>query len=169
MIEPLTYFWLLLKASLFSTTGTGNLPILHQDLIQRGWATEQHFAESLAIGQVSPGPSGLWVIGLGYLTDGLRGALFATVAITIPPLAVLGINLVYRRIGTHPATGGFARGLSLASVGLFLIVLAGILSRAGLDTRGVLIALAALGLGLAQRLPVVAVLGLAALAGVLLY
>lgn len=84
MIEPFTYFWILLKASLFSTGGTGNLPSIHADLLLRGWATDRQFAEALAIGQISPGPSGLWVICLGYLTDGLRGALLATLAISLP-------------------------------------------------------------------------------------
>ena len=40
---------------------------MHDDLIPRGWATERHFAESLAIGQITPGPTGLWVIGLVLL------------------------------------------------------------------------------------------------------
>ncbi len=169
MIEPLTYLWLLLKASLLSTTGTGNLPILHQDLIGRGWATERHFAESLAIGQISPGPSGLWVICLGYLTDGLRGALFATIAISLPPFLVLAINLLYRRIGRHPATHGFVRGLSLGGVGVFLVVLAGIMLASGVEPRSLLIAGAALALALTKRVPVIAVLALAAGAGVALY
>src|SRR5262249_15915056 len=79
MIDGLLLFLLMLKAALFSTSGIGNLPILHQDLLSRGWATDRNFTESLAIGQISPGPSGLWVISLGYLLDGLRGALFALI------------------------------------------------------------------------------------------
>ena len=39
MINPLIYFLLFLKASLFSTGGFSNLPSLHQDLIANGWAT----------------------------------------------------------------------------------------------------------------------------------
>ena len=62
MIEPLVYFWLLLKASLFSTGGTGNLPSIHADLLARGWATDRHFAEALAIGQISPGPKQIGLI-----------------------------------------------------------------------------------------------------------
>jgi chromate transporter len=169
VIEPLTYFWLLLKASLFSTSGLGNLPTLHQDLLARGWATERQFGESLAIGQISPGPSGLWVISLGYLTDGLRGALLATVAITLPPLLVLAIHVLYRRIDAHPVTEGFVRGLSLTVVGLSLVTLAGIMSGVGVEVRSLLIALAALGLGLTGRLPVGLLLGLAALTGVVFY
>ena len=74
MSHHLALFWIMLRAALLSTTGTGNLPIVHQDLLSRGWATDRQFAESLAIGQISPGPTGLWVISLGYFVGGLRGA-----------------------------------------------------------------------------------------------
>ena len=72
MINPLIYFLLFLKASLFSTGGFSNLPSLHQDLLANGWAKESYFGQSIAIGQISPGPNGLWVISLGYLTYGYQ-------------------------------------------------------------------------------------------------
>src|SRR5262249_27942960 len=122
MNHPLTLFWIMLRASLLSTTGTGNLPIVHQDLLARGWASDRQFAESLAIGHTSPGPSGLWVISLGYLVDGLRGALVTTAAIALPPFVVLVlVHGIYRRWGNHPGTQGFVRGLGLAVVGIFVI------------------------------------------------
>ena len=169
MIDPLTYFWLLLKASLFSTGGTGNLPTLHQDLIRRGWADEQNFAESLAIGQIGPGPSGLWVIGLGYLTYGIPGSLLATVAICIPAMVVLVVNGLYRRIGAHPATAGFIRGISLAIVGLSVVVLSTLMSSTGINLRNGLIVLAALVLASFRRIPIFLILLLAGLAGIALY
>jgi chromate transporter len=168
VIDALLYFWVMFKASLLSTGG-GNIPILHEDLLARGWATERQFAEALAIGQVSPGPTGLWVISLGYLLDGLRGALLSLIAITLPPLLVLLVHGLYRRYGDHPATQGFVRGLSLAVAGIFLVVLAGILRSAGIDAMGLLIVLGALALGTTRRVPVVAVMALAALAGIALY
>ncbi|MDP9379083.1 MAG: chromate transporter [Chloroflexota bacterium] len=169
MIEPLTYFWLLLKASLFSTGGLGNLPILHEDLLARGWATERHFAEALAVGQVSPGPSGLWVISLGFLTAGWLGAVLALVAISLPPLLVLAVERVYNRTGDHPAVRGFIRGLSLAVIGIFLVVLAGLMIENGLDIGTALIVLGSLALGITGRVPVVALLALGALAGIAFY
>jgi chromate transporter len=76
-------------------------------LISSGWAKEAEFGH--AIGQISPGPNGLWVISLGYLTYGIPGALFALIAITLPALLVLlvlpvhasSINLGARRCGYH--------------------------------------------------------------------
>lgn len=169
MIEPFTYFWIILKASLFSTGGSGNLPSIHADLLARGWATDRQFAEALAIGQISPGPSGLWVICLGYLTDGLRGALVATLAICLPPMLILAVAALHRRVGDHPAMQGFVRGLGLAVCGVFLVVVMRLLQENGLDLRSVLIVAVSIALALTGRLPVPVLLGLAGLAGTLLY
>ena len=164
-MNPLIYFWLFLKASLFSTGGLANLPSLHADLLACGWATEQQFAEALAIGQVAPGPSGLWVISLGYLTGGWRGAMLALIAINLPPLLVLMVDQLYRRVKNHPAVEGFIRGLSLAVVGVFGMVLISLMQNFGVDTRSVLLATAAIGLGLTRRVPVFLIIVLAALVG----
>lgn len=168
-MNPIIYFWLLLKASFFSTSGLANLPMLYDDLIARGWATDQQFAEALAVGQISPGPTGLWVICLGYLTDGLRGALLAVVAITLPPLLVLVIHKLHQRTGEHPAVQGFVRGLSLAVVSIFPVVLFGLLLNMGLSISTALIVLASLGLGATGRVPVVVLLALAAVTGIIVY
>lgn len=167
MIDPFVYLWLLLKASLVTTGGSGNMPVLYQELVPRGWATDRQFAEALAIGQISPGPTGLWVISFGYLTDGLRGAMLALIAITLPPLLVLALDAVYRRTGKHPGVAGFVRGLGLAVVGIFLIVLERLLNSAGVNITSLLIVLASIGLGLVPRMPIVVVLGGAALLGIL--
>ncbi len=162
------FFWLALKASLFSTSGMGNVPSLHDDLLARGWATEQQFGEALAVGQVAPGPNGLWVISLGYLLGGMRGALLALIAIGLPPLLVLALDRLYRRAKDHPAVEGFMRGLSLAVVGIFAVVMIDLLWRVGLDLKSGLIALASVGLGTMRRIPVIVIIALAALVGVLL-
>lgn len=168
MIAPGVYFWLCLKASLFSTGGMGNLPSLHDDFLVRGWASDRQFVESLAVGQVAPGPNGLWVIGLGYLTYGLRGAMLTLVALTIPPLLVLAVDRLYRRAGPQPAIEGFVHGVSLAVIGIFVVVLLNILRSAGMDVRSVLITLAAIALGSSRRIPVVAILALGGVVGVVL-
>jgi chromate transporter len=169
MIDWLTYFWLLLKASLFSTGGSGNLPVLYDELLARGWATDRQFAESLAIGQISPGPSGFWVISLGYLTYGLPGALLATVAILIPPLLVLGVDQLHRRIGDHPLVHGFVRGLTLAVVGVFFVVLYNLLRGTGFDPRALGLVVASAAIAQTHSVPVVALLALAGVAGMLIF
>jgi chromate transporter len=168
--HPVAFLLLVLKASLLSPGGMGNLPALHDDLVAvRGWATERHFAEALAVGQIAPGPNGLWVVSLGYLVGGVRGALAATFAIALPPLFVLVLERGYRRVQDHPAAIGFVRGLGLAVVGAFTVVLTGLLTSGGSNAfTSVVIALAAALLALSGRVPVFVILLMAAAAGLLL-
>ncbi len=169
MINPLIYFLLFLKASLFSTGGFSNLPSLHQDLLTNGWAKESYFGQSIAIGQISPGPNGLWVICLGYLTYGYLGAFFALIAITLPALLVLAVSAGYARIEQRPRVQGAMYGVSLAVVGLLLTVVWTIFNQPGVDWKGLLIAAGAFGLAISRKVNLLIILGLAGLAGYLLY
>jgi chromate transporter len=166
-MSPFTFFWLVLKSSFFSTSGMGNLPQLYADLTGRGWAGDTLFAEALAVGQITPGPSGLWVISLGYLIDGPRGALLTTLAISIPPVTVLLFDRLYKRIGGHPAVEGFVNGLSLAVVGTFLVTMASLVADGDLGT--LLVIVGALGIAVTGRVPVIAILAIAAVVGMLIY
>ena len=168
-MNPLLYFWLFLKASLFSTGGLGNLPMLHKDLTALDWASEPDFITAIAVGQVSPGPNGLWSISLGYLTYGWLGAGLASIALTLPPLLALVVGAFYNRIEHAPAVQDFMRGLSLAVVGLTLAVSLGLAHSVVADFGGIAIGLGALALALTKKVPVIIMLGLAALAGVLVY
>jgi chromate transporter len=169
MIDPARLFWLILRATLFSTGGSGNVPILYNDLRLLGYATEQQFAEALAIGQVTPGPTGLWVVSLGYLIDGVRGALLATAAVTLPPLLILVVERLYRRVGTHWAVQGFLRGLGLAVAGSFAIVIMGLVRGSTFDLSSMVIVVASIGLAATRRVPVPLIIAGAALLGVALY
>lgn len=120
------------------------------------------------VGQLSPGPNGFWIISLGYLTDGLRGALLALLAISLPPLLVIGVDHLYHRVKDHPAVEGFVQGVGISVIGIFAVVLMGLFKSVGFNVQTLLIALGALGLGLIPRIPVVAIMALAALAGVIL-
>jgi len=170
MIPSLQLFWIMLKGALLSTSGTGNLPIVHQDLVSRGWAQEHQFAEALAIGQISPGPTGFWVISLGYLVGGFRGAAITLAAISIPPVVVLVlVRKIYRRWGNLPVTEGFVRGLSIGVNGVFLIVLVRIMSSAGWTPQGMVIAAATAAAGATHRIPVVFILLAAAITGMAVF
>jgi chromate transporter len=169
MIDPFVYFLLFLKASLFSTGGFSNLPSLHQDLIANDWAKESYFGQSIAIGQISPGPNGLWVISLGYLTYGFAGAALSLVAITLPALLVLVISAGYTRIEGRIWVQGAMFGVSLAVVGILLSVVWTILRQPGVDWKGLLIAAGAFGLALSRKVNILIILGLAGLAGYVLY
>lgn len=163
------YFWFFLKGSLFSTGGFGNLPFLHEDLLAHGWATEADFVQALAVGNLSPGPNGLWTISLGYLSGGWLGAALSLLAITLPTLLILGVVALHRRVEDRPAVRNFTRGLSLGVVGLIIGVALTLFSSTVADWRGAAITAGALALALSKRVPVLLVLGAGAVAGWLLY
>ena len=109
------------------------------------------------------------MISLGYLMDGWRGAALTLVAIALPPLLVLLlVHGLYRRWGHHPATDGFVRGLSLAVIGVFVIVLARIMNSTGWTATNVMIMAGAIASGATRRVPVVLILIAAAIAGIAL-
>ena len=162
----LLLFVLTLKASLFSTGGLGNVPSLHDDLLARGAATERQFAEALAVGQISPGPNGLWVVSLGYLLGGVPGALWTLAAISLPPFLIVLVERLYRQVQEHAAVEGFVRGLALAVGGVFVVVLYRLLRGNGLDLKSAVIVAVSFALGASKRVPVVVILALAALSGI---
>ena len=165
MFDLLMFFWLAAKASLFSSNGVTNLPTLRADLLARDWATDRAFSEALAVGQIAPGPSGLWIVSLGYLIAGVPGALAAVAATLLPPALVLPIERLYQRHGRHPLMLGFTHGMGLAVVGVGWVVMAQLLSASGLEPGTIGIALGAAALVLSGRAPIIGVIALAAVIG----
>ena len=169
-MPPLTLFWLLLKATLLSTGGTGNLPAIQQEFVAaRGAATDADIAEALGIGQLAPGPTGLWVVCFGYFVDGVRGALLAATAVSLPPFVILAVERAYRRVHHHPAIEGFVRGMGLAVAGISAVVLWRLMSAAtGPLWLRLAFAAVALLLMASRRVPVPVLILAAAIAGALL-
>ena len=120
------FFSTILKAIFFSTGGFGPFPLLHADFISRAWATEKQFTEALTIGQLSPGPNGLWIISLGKLSFGLTGAILATIALIIPPFLVLLSQHFYKKLNKYPSTSGILAGIVLVVSTFSFIILGNI-------------------------------------------
>jgi chromate transporter len=168
MTDMVGFFWVFLKACLFSTGGMGPLPALHHDLISSGLASERQFTEALAVGQFTPGPSGLWVVSLATLMAGLPGALLATFAVVLPPVLVLVVQRLYRRVANHPAAQGALDGLMLAIIGVGFVVLLELFLRSGVNVGLIGLAGLSLAVGLTRRVPAIVIMFVSALAGIVL-
>lgn len=166
-MNPALIFLYMLRAALLSSGGMGNVSNLHDSFVPRGWATDSQFVQALTVGQLSPGPTGLWVVSLGYLMLGPWGSLAALIGIVIPPLLVVWVEKLHRRVEDHPAVEGFVHGLNLAVVGVFVPVLVKLLQNSGVDGLKLSLVVIAFGLGWIKRVPVAAVIGLCAAAGVI--
>ncbi|WPC43389.1 chromate transporter [Clostridium sp. JS66] len=163
----LIFFWTLLKSVLFSSGGYGPLPSLHSDFINYGWTGQKQFTESLAIGQITPGPNGLWVVSLCYLVAGLRGALLACIALLLPPLLILIVQRFYNRIASYPATQGMLDGVVIVISTFSVIVVFKIFVNNGIDIETIAIALASFVLAISRRVSTNVILLVSALVGVI--
>lgn len=119
-MNDLILFLTLLKDAALSLGGLGALPLIRQDLVSTGLATDSQVTLALAIGRLSTGPSGLWIVSLGYLVAGWLGALMALVASSLPPLVMVPATAVARRYLMTAWFSGFVRGAALATAGLLL-------------------------------------------------
>jgi len=117
-VDPLALFAVLLKDSSLALGGLGSLPLLRQDLVATGFVTDSQLVQALAIGRLSTGPNGLWIVSLGYQMAGLLGAAMALVASSLPPLAILPATAVARRWLLSVPFAGLVRGAALATAGL---------------------------------------------------
>lgn len=117
-MDPLTLFLVLLKDSALGLGGLGSLPLLRQDLVATGMASDAQIVQALAIGRLSTGPSGLWIVSLGYQMAGVLGAAMALVASSLPPLVILPATAVARRSLLSMPFAGLVRGAALATAGL---------------------------------------------------
>ncbi len=111
---------------LFFRTGLGAygggfavVPTLHSAAVGGGWITERQFASAVAVGKLTPGPVLLMATFIGYVVQGLPGAVVATFTIFAAPFAlvvVLGAWLL--RMRSRRVVRAGLRGLTPAVVGL---------------------------------------------------
>lgn len=117
-MDLFTLFLVLFKDSALALGGLGSLPLLRQDLVATGMATDTQLVQALAIGRLSTGPNGLWIVSLGFQMAGPIGAGMALVATTLPPLVILPATAAARRWLLSVRFAGLVRGAALATAGL---------------------------------------------------
>ncbi len=119
-MNPFELFVILLRASLLSIGGQSALPLLRVDLVASGLLTDRQVVEALAIGRLAPGPSGLYIISLGYFVLGWAGAALALLASVLPPLSLVAAAAFLRRRMVSRWATGAVRGLALVTSGMVL-------------------------------------------------
>jgi chromate transporter len=119
-MSPLTLFFVFLRAAALSVGGQGALPLLREDLVHTGVLTEGQVLEALAIGRIAPGPTGLYIVSLGYFAGGVAGALIAVLAAAVPPIAMIVVAGTLRRWLVMAWAAGLVRGVALSSTGLLI-------------------------------------------------
>jgi chromate transporter len=119
---PLSHlFMVIMIASLFSFGGLGSLPVLQSELSANGVSPDAVVLPSLAVGNISPGPNGLYLIAASYFIGGITGSLVACIAVMIPPFLVLAVERAKQRLIHLARFRAMLRSLALAVVALLIV------------------------------------------------
>ena len=129
------------------------LAFLQNDLVERlGWLTQQQLIDAVSVGQVTPGPLFTTATFIGYVLEGVPGALVATLAIFLPSFFFVAITHRYiERMRSSPWFSGLLDGVNAAAVGLMGGVTIELAREAIVDVRTVVVAVVALVLLVATR------------------
>lgn len=151
------------KAALFAgyakigLLGFGGVAAMARHVIveERRWLSERDYAETLALGQVLPGPNvGNSAILIGRRFHGAAGALIAMLALYAGPLAVLlALLTLWRAFADNPWVGAAVEGSAAAGAGLVLGLALKTATRLRPPPELISVGLAALAAGWLLRVP----------------
>ena len=124
-----TFLWLSL---ICIGGGLGVVPEMERQVVRHGWVTSQEFIDGYALSQLTPGPSMLAAVFVGYRAHGLVGALLAGTAMFLPVsllTAVIARN--WAEIRRRPWAQVTERaltpiGIGLTAAGVYTLARAGI-------------------------------------------
>jgi chromate transporter len=96
-MEILKFFWTIFYINLF-TIGGGYvmLPLLQREIVDHyHWLSNKEFIDSIAIGQVTPGPLTIMNVFIGYQIFGFWGALGAVISSYLPSIILVTVASHY--------------------------------------------------------------------------
>ncbi len=133
-MEILKFFWTLFYINLF-TIGGGfvMLPLLQREVVDHyHWLSNKEFIDSVAIGQVTPGPLTIMNVFIGYKIFGLWGAFGAVICTYLPSIIIVTIiSHYYLQFKNSRIVNASFKGIRPAVIGL-LAAVAITLSRASI-------------------------------------
>ncbi|WP_371740224.1 chromate efflux transporter [Frigoribacterium sp. VKM Ac-2836] len=150
------------------------LPLLHTGLVEPGYMSDDTFLTGYGLAQAVPGPLFTVASYLGAVTDlgpgGALGSLLATLAIFAPGfLLLVGVAPFWNVVGSHIGVRAAMRGANAAVVGLLVTALFDLAATTDVVSPGPFcLALICFVLLTAWRAPAWAVVGIAALGGLVL-
>ncbi|MDQ8014058.1 MAG: chromate transporter [Flavobacterium nitrogenifigens] len=127
-------------------SGLAIVPFLHSGVVvENKWLTEQQFLDSVAIAMITPGPVVITVGFIGYLVNGLLGAITAALATFLPCyLFTIALAPFFKKIVNNKPVKAFVEGITAAVVGALVGSVIIIAKRSIVDISTILIALASI-------------------------
>jgi chromate transporter len=161
-------YLLMVKATVTTLNGPMSLPILRDELVvKQRVITDRELSAAVTAAQSSPGPMGIYVVSVGYFVAGVPGAAAGFLTLVTPAfVAVPLIRFIGRRLET-PRARRTLNAAMLASAGLILTSAVPLAQASIHDWFTAAIAVVACVLVAATRVPTVAIIAAAGIAGAL--
>jgi len=117
---PLGIFLSFLKiGSVLFGSGYVLLAFLRSEFVDPGLLSNQQLIDAVAVGQFTPGPVFTTATFIGYVLDGVPGALLATVGIFLPAFVFVAITSPFiPRLRNSPVLSGILDGVNVVSLAL---------------------------------------------------
>ncbi len=147
-ITSLKLFWVFFKigAVLF---GSGYLLVAYMDgeLVERlAWLTREQLLDAIAIGQFTPGPILSAATFVGYLLNGVPGAIAATIGIFLPSIVfIIILYPIIPRLRKSVYSAAFLDSVNVAAVAVMLAVSISMAIEIAVDWQSIAILMVALG------------------------
>jgi chromate transporter len=147
VIKLVLLLWILAKSTFTSFAGLASLPEIHAELVeQRHWLSAEDLNQAIVISRTTTGPVGVYVVCVGYMADGVPGAIAGWLAMAAPSLLVVLLVGSLRKRAQHPRVQSMLQCVVLASAALLVLAVIPI-GREALDSP-LMIAIAAAALPL---------------------
>jgi len=98
--------------------------LIEEDVVNRfGWLTSQQLTDSIALGQIVPGPVLSASTFIGYIAGGPGGAIAATLGVFLPSFIIVAITApLVNKLRENHLTGSFLKGINPAVIAMILFV-----------------------------------------------
>ena len=117
----LVLYLLLTKAALISFSGSGTIPVVRHDFVERYQVlNDRQLNAAIAAGRTAPGPNGLYVVSVGYFVAGLPGGCVALLAVVTPAFLIIPMLRFLGRRADRPEVKSAIRAVTIAGGGLIL-------------------------------------------------
>ena len=114
-------YFLFAKATFTSFSGLASLPMVRNDFVaERHLLSDRELNIAVAAGRTSPGPYGIYLVGVGYRAAGMSGAFAALLAVMTPAFLIIPLLRWAAKYAHHKRIQGAIQGVLLSSAGLLV-------------------------------------------------
>lgn len=103
--------------------GYAMIPLIRDELVRRGWMTDEELPDIIALAQSAPGVLAVNMsVFAGYRLRGVKGSIAATLGATLPSfLIILAIAMVFTGYSDNPVIVRIFKGIRPVVVSLIVV------------------------------------------------